>query len=171
MAFGKERLRRIDPRQHDRIAFVGKRVAGDGVGQLGYRADVAGNYLVELFLGLAAHREHVAGALVRLPRRIVDGSVAFDDPGVDAEVADAAHVGVGHGLEHESGHGRVGLGLARLSVLRLCRRSVERGRPRRNDRVGQPVDPDKRSRRADHHGEDGGLRESVVQRGQDLLAR
>ena len=73
----------------------------------------------------------------------------FKRPGVDAEEADAADVGVGHRLEDQGRHGGVRLGVAGRAVNAFDRRPVERRGAGRDDDVGEPVDADQLGGRPD----------------------
>jgi hypothetical protein len=85
----------------------GQRVSGAGLGQFGHSADVTRPNLRRGLLRLSSDEIHLPD-----PLRLASGAVQYlrvrpERPSVDPEVAEFAHIRIGHRLEDLGGQGRI----------------------------------------------------------------
>src|SRR3989475_11499740 len=113
------RLGERDPRQLERLALVAQRVARERLLELLGDADLAGTERLDVLLRLAHEPRDVPHALSDGARGVEERRVGPERAAVDAEERELADVGVGERLEHQCGHGRLGIGRARPRLLRL----------------------------------------------------
>ena len=123
----------------DKLAGLAERVAGADGGKLREHADVAAADLRGLGVVLALREERVAELFIVAGAGVNNGHGVFDVAGEDLEVGVLA-VLVGDGVEHERGHGAVGiqreLGLLAFLVDADGGLALQRGR-RKADKVVQ----------------------------------
>jgi len=113
---GDELRRQLGHGQGKGLLFVAQAVAGAGVLQFGHGHDGAGAHgFLAGGLGLAGQEEQAAQAFVFTAAHVLEGGITIDGAGEDAHQRKLAGEGVGQGLEDETGHGGVGIGLAFLA--------------------------------------------------------
>jgi len=114
------------------MALVTQRVAGERVGQLGHRADVAGAQVRYRDLLLTTHHVDLAQPLLFLGPAVVDAAIRFGHSAVDAEVGQFTHIGISRRLEDQRRQRSQFVG---LDLLFPCR-SLRRDRPAISRRWG-----------------------------------
>ncbi len=126
---GHDRGRRRHLFIDDRILFSADGVAGAGLLEFGEGGDVPGNHHVRGLLGLAFEKEDIAEAFGELPGGVVHPRLWGENAGIDPEEGKPAGIGIGDGLEHQSGEGGAFFGeacflLSAVGLLSLYRPAV-----------------------------------------------
>ena len=152
---------------------VAQGIAGIGELQLGQRAQIAGVEYVHVGLLLAAHHEQAAGLFSLIGVGVVQRGSGGDGTRHNAEQAQLAHEGVGHGFINKSGEGfavvagAFGL-IAGLGIFALCLGAVRRMQINAHhvQHLGNAHAGDGGN---GHHGNDGAVSHASPETGQDFV--
>ncbi len=163
----ENRLGEGDSGQLDGLVLGAERIAGIGDIELGHGADIPGADFDDRLLGLAAHHEELSDALGGVPGGVEYLRVGAYRAGVDAEIGEFAHVGVGGRLEDQCRQWPALAGL-RLTLLQEYF-PLPGGGQVIADGVQQPGRGHVRQRRAGQNGDDFTLDYRPAQRRGKLL--
>ena len=102
---GDHRLELLRRLIDDRFRLVAEGVAGHRLLQLGNGDDIAGHRLLDRLLLLPFQLVYLPNPLLHILCGIVGGGIGIEDSGIDPHDGDLTGIGIGRGLEDESGKG------------------------------------------------------------------
>ena len=117
--------------EHDRVLWIGERIAGASSLETNTCSDVAGLDDVAILLVVCVHLQETTDALFVLGAVVENRAALFQAARVHTEVGELADEGVGHDLERQCGERRLvvdvtGLGFARAWVRSFNWRKIDR---------------------------------------------
>ena len=173
---GDDRFREGDRFQHDRVAGVAQRVAGDGVPQTDDADDIAGRGRGNLLAAVGLDVPKLRHVFLFVLAGVQHPGAGLQRAGIDPHVVQIAML-VGIDFEDQAAKRRVGVGRATLrrvlvfGIDAFDRRHVGRAGQIIGHRVEQRLDADEIERRPAQHRHDQAVQRRLAQHAADQLDR